>query len=84
LLSSGLWWSGPKFLQLPEEKWPELNIPPTSSVVESELIKTPSLNTYTLIANQSNRPKTLKVFLECSRFRFFLQASKSYSICTEI
>ena len=73
LLSSELWWSGPKFLQLPEEKWPEVTIPPTSSIAESELVKNPSESTHTLVANLSSPERNLGAIIDCSRVGSFLK-----------
>ena len=73
LLSNECWWSGPKFLQLPEEKWPEVTIPPTSSIVEPELVKSPSVNTHTLVANQSSPEKNWGAIIEFSRVGSFLK-----------
>ena len=73
LLSNELWWSGPKFLQLPEEKWPEVTIPPTSSIVESELVKSPSVSTHTLVANQGSSERNLGTIIDCSRIGSFLK-----------
>ena len=73
LLSSELWWCGPQFLQLPEERWPESTVPPTSCTVESELIKSPSLNTHSLVANLSRPSKNLEDIFDCRRFGSFVK-----------
>ena len=62
---------GPEFLLSPQEKWPEVIIPPTSEVAEAELVKNPPLNTHTIVTVHNNPPKNLDAIIDCNRFGSF-------------
>ena len=56
LSSNLLWWIGPSFLKLTEDKWPISEAPPTSEIIEAELEKNPMLSTHAMTIPNTQIP----------------------------
>ena len=74
LLSCDIWWNGPSFLQLTEEKWPSLeNLPDSSELIEAELVRNPPPATHILLAKGElvSVIVNLAAIIDVSRFSKF-------------
>ena len=73
--SCNLWWNGPSFLQLTEDKWPALEDTCTSNeTIEAELVKNPFLTTHTLVVKGVNATENivdLEAIIDIQRFSHF-------------
>ena len=72
LSSDLLWWNGPSFLKLTEEKWPISEAPPTSKTIEAELVKNPTLSTHAMTISNTQIPTVnLDEIIQCTNFSTF-------------
>ena len=74
LLSCDIWWNGPSFLQLTEEKWPSLeNLTDSSELIEAELVRNPPPATHILLAKGElvSDIVNLEAIIDVSRFSQF-------------
>ena len=71
LLSCDLWWKGPSFLQLTDDKWPSLeNLPVSSELIEAELVRNPVPATHILLTKGEpvSGIVNLEAIIDVSRF----------------
>ena len=72
LSSNSLWWNGPSFLKLTEDKWPMSEVPPTSKIVEAELVKNPMPSTHAMVTSNIQVPTVnLEEIIQCTKFSTF-------------
>ena len=72
LSSNSLWWNGPSFLRLTEDKWPMSEVPPTSKIVEAELVKNPMPSTHAMVTSNIQVPTVnLEEIIQCTKFSTF-------------
>jgi len=65
------WWKGPKFLQLPDERWPSTDVFPPSDITESELIKHPAATIRMLVDTTECVSRQIDEVIDCSRYSSF-------------
>ena len=71
LLSCDLWWKGPSFLQLTDDKWPSLeNLPVSSELIEPELVRNPVPASHILLTKGEpvSGIVNLEAIIDVSRF----------------
>ena len=72
LSSNFLWWNVPSFLKLTEDKWPISEAPPTSEIIEAELVKNPMLSTHAMTISNTQIPTVnLDEIIQCTKFSTF-------------
>ena len=71
LAQNETWWKGPKFLQLPDERWPSTDVFPSSDITESELIKHPAATTRVLVNTTGCVSGQIDKVIDCSRYSSF-------------
>ena len=67
---SYVWWNGPNFLQLTEDKWPALEGTwINNETIEAELVKNPLATTHTLVVKKTTKGIVdLEVIIDVQRF----------------